>query len=230
MGNQLAGYAPVFVNEATGDIGVDTNAMVAGDDDSGAVYRPRRFARRQRRLARQEGRLANRRARWGMADAVVDEADEEDAPILDLYQQATALGAVTENQFDGLGSDSMTAGGTGQLSDTMNRNVWAKGFVLDSDDPPSVLVTSITIAGLPVNIGNEGAPLSLFASNSTRFGIQFGRRPILVGQRVVIDLLNIDSSGHIASGVLVCDELNPYMTQQLWERVLVQAAVDMYGR
>lgn len=223
----MVGSAPVYLNEQTGDLIADVNAI--GDvegAESGAVYRPRRQARRARRLNRlgaRQGRLASK---WGMGD----DEEEEEAPILDLYQQATALGAVTENQYDGLGSDSMAAGGTGQLADTLNRNVWAKGFVLDSDDPPSILVTAITIAGLPVNIGSEGAPLSLFASNSTRFGIQFGRRPILVGQRVVVDLLNIDSSGHIASGVLVCDELNPYMTQQLWERVLVQAAVDMYGR
>lgn len=226
----MVGSAPVYLNEATGDLIADVNSIgeVAGGDDSGAVFRPRRFARRQRRLARLDARRSRLAGKWGMGEE--DGGDDDEAPILDLYQQATALGAVTENQYDGLGSDSMTAGSTGQLADTLNRNVWAKGFVLDSDDPPSILVTAITIAGLPVNIGSEGAPLSLFASNSTRFGIQFGRRPILVGQRVVVDLLNIDSSGHIASGVLVCDELNPYMTQQLWERVLVQAAVDMYGR
>ncbi|NDC64323.1 MAG: hypothetical protein EBZ59_10150 [Planctomycetia bacterium] len=229
----MVGSAPVYLNEATGDLIADVNAIgemgeVDGMDDSGAVFSPRRMRRGQRRLARIDRRRARLAAKYGIAEET--ESDDSDAPILDLYQQATALGAVTENQYDGLGSDSLAAGGTGQLADILNRNVWAKGFVLDSDDPPSILVTAITIAGLPVNIGSEGAPLSLFASNSTRFGIQFGRRPILVGQRVVIDLLNIDSSGHIASGVLVCDELNPYMTQQLWERVLVQAAVDMYGR
>lgn len=232
----MVGSAPVYLNEATGDLIADVNAIgemgEMGEVDgveSGYVFQPRRARRRQRRLARIDARRARLAQKWGMAEEA-DAGGDDDAPILDLYQQATALGAVTENQYDGLGSDSLAAGGTGQLADILNRNVWAKGFVLDSDDPPSILVTAITIAGLPVNIGSEGAPLSLFASNSTRFGIQFGRRPILVGQRVVIDLLNIDSSGHIASGVLVCDELNPYMTQQLWERVLVQAAVDMYGR
>lgn len=220
MSHTMVGHAPIYINEATGDIVADVDGM---EEDSGAVYRPRRAARRQRKAARLQSRLA----RLGYTE--VDE-ETEDEPILDLYQQATALGAVTENQFDGLGSVSIAAGDTDTIQDTLNRNVWAKGFILDSDDPPSILVTAITVAGLPVNIGSEGAPLSLFDSRSTRFGIQFGRRPILVGQQVVVTLANIDSSVHIASGAMAVDELNPYMTQQLWERVLVQAAVDMYGR
>lgn len=224
----MVGTVPVYLDEATGDLIADVNQIGDMDDDEGgAVYRPRRV----QRLLKKRGRLSSRLGRAGYSEPAPAAHESDDSePILDLYQQATALGAVTENQYDGLGSTSIAASSTSTLSDTLNRNVWAKGFVLDSDDPPSILVTAITVAGLPVNIGSKGANLSLFAMNSTRFGIQFGRRPILVGQQVVVSLSNIDSSGHVVSGTLVVDELNPYMTQQLWERVLVQAAVDMYGQ
>lgn len=225
---QYAGHVPVFINEQTGDLVADVDAL--GDvEESGAMFQ-RNPARRQARLQKRQGRIQSRLARMGYGGDDSDDDGGGEEPILDLYQQATALGAVTENQFDGLGSTSIAASSTGTLSDTLNRNVWAKGFVLDSDDPPSILVAAITVAGLPVNIGSSGAPLSMFSNNSTRFGIQFGRRPILVGQRVQINLSNIDTSVHVASAALVCDELNPYMTQQLWERVLVSAAVDMYGK
>jgi hypothetical protein len=217
----MVGYAPVHINQS-GDIIADLGAM---DDEGGALFR-RNPERRSARINRRIGRLQSR-----LGPAVANDVDDtDDEPILDLYQQATALGAVTENQFDGLGSATLAAAGTGSINDTLNRNVWAKGFVLDSDDPPSIGVTSITVAGLPVNIGSGSAPLSMFAANSTRFGIQFGRRPILVGQRVVVNFVNLDASSHFVQGALVCDELNPYMTQQLMERVLVGAAVDMYGK
>lgn len=221
----LVGSVPVYLDEATGDLVADVDSI----DEGGALFQ-RNPARRAARLQRRMGRIQGKLAQLGYDGPEEMVESQEGEPILDLYQQATALGAVTENQFDGLGSTSIAASSTANLSDTLNRNVWAKGFVLDSDDPPSILVTGISVAGLPVNIGSSGAPLSMFANNSTRFGIQFGRRPILTGQRVVINLSNIDSSVHVASGALVCDELNPYMTQQLMERVLVQAAVDMYGR
>lgn len=215
--------------DASGNIMVDTDS-IGGDDEGGALFR-RGPGRGGVRRARKIARLRRRLAALESADPVVlDDGDDDEGgqpPVLDLYQHAVSLGAVQENQFNGLGSVAITAGSTGNLTDTINRNIWGKGIVLDSDDPPSILVTAITVAGLPINIGSAGAPMSVFRHDSTRFGIQFGRRIALTGQAVRVSLSNIDTSGHTVSGVVVCDEMNPYMTQALWERMLTRAAVDM---
>jgi hypothetical protein len=89
----------------------------------------------------ESGRIGRRRGR-GQAF---------DAPIADVYQAAAAAGMINENQYNGLGNADIAASGTGSITDTINRNLWGKSLVLDSDDAPSILVTSITIAGLPLN-------------------------------------------------------------------------------
>jgi hypothetical protein len=217
------GMVPAYADDATGDVFVNPNEISgAGDDDDsgflglGREARLRRIDRRQERLGRREARI---RGRMGVED------DEQETPA-DIYQAAAAAGMVNENQFNGLGAVVLLASGAGNLSDTVNRNLWGKSLVLDSDDPASITVTAISIAGLPINVGAKGTPLSMFKHDSTRFGISFGRKLGLVGQTILVQLQNIDAgSGHTVSGGIICDELNPYAMQRWMEQMLLEAAV-----
>jgi len=233
----VIGYAPLHFNDATGDVSVDPSEAMVGDVDegveSGRVYWP--FGPRAR--ARRFGRFFHRHpalAREAMA-AEEGPAMVRESPA-DLYQAAAAQGMVQENQYDGLGATSIPAAvgavaGVATLQDTVNRNLWAKSIVLDSDAPSQVTITAITIAGLPIQIGTQGAPLAMFATNSTRFGISFGRKLALVGQQIQVTLNNIDTGGaHTATGGVIADEMNPYAMQRLWEKMLLTAAVEYDGR
>lgn len=229
---EAIGQVPVYLDNNTGEVYVDPDDVGAAgydDDGSGALFpfrRQRRAERLDTRISRLEGRREQLR---GPAQAPAAQ------PIADVYQQAAASGMVTENQYNGLGAVTLPVAvgatfGTGFLQDTINRNLWGKSLVLDSDDPPSVLVTAISVAGLPVNVGSQGTPLSMFASDSTRFGISFGRRLALTGQTFRVDLANIDTGGtHDVSGGIIADELNPYAMQRWMEKMLLSAAVDGFS-
>lgn len=214
------GSVPVYVDNETGDVFVDpadVGAMGQREEQTGFIGRRGRV----RRLRQRQERTGRRLAAAGEG--------EDDAPIHDLYQHAVALGAVTENQFQGIGYATIAATTAGFVASQCNRNLWGKGMVLDSDDAPSMTVTGMSVAGLPINIGAVGAPLSMFQHDSTRWGLTFGRRIALTGQIIRVDAFNNDSSAHSLSAGVVADEMNPYMSQAIWERLLVQAAVDMMG-
>jgi len=209
------GSVPLYLDQATGEVYVDPN-----DVESGAIgdrFREHRAARLERRI----GRLQNRQERLMSGG----ESTSDYAPA-DLRQAAAQRGMVAENQYNGLGSIAIAASGTAFLSDQINRNLWGKSLVLNSDDVPSILVDQITVAGLPVHIGTLGTPLSMFQHDSTRFGISFGRKLALVGQTFRVDLSNIDAGGgHTVSGGIIADELNPYAMQAWMENMLLQAVV-----
>lgn len=151
--------------------------------------------------------------------------------VADVYQIASSQGLVQENQYNGIGSVSVALSSTGTLSDTFNRSIWAKSLVLDSPDGPGyLLVTAISIAGLPFNIGAKGTPLRMFNYDATRFGISFGRRMGLTGQTFSVSLSNIDNGGpHVATGGLVVDELNPWAQQKWMESTMINAALGGFG-
>jgi hypothetical protein len=136
---------------------------------------------------------------------------------------------INENQYNGLGAKSIGAGLDGFLEDTINRTLWGKSLVLDSDGSALVVVTGITVAGLPVNVGAQGAPLSMFAHDATRFGISFGRRLALTGQTFRVTVHNNDGAPHWVSGGIVADELNPYAMQRWYEQSILQAAMQGFG-
>jgi hypothetical protein len=210
-------------------------------DDAGAVYvdpddvegvgalsprRERRLSRRLDRLGRRSARISDRL--YDDEEVEVQAAVQKMEEPADIYAAAAAGGMITENQYEGLGSATISAGGTGSLTDTVNRNIWVKSIVLDSDEAGVgfLLVTGITFAGLPLNVGSLGAPLRSFAHDSTRFGINFGRRLALTGQQIRITFSNVDSSGHTVSGTCIGDELNPFAMQKWMEQMLLQAAVS----
>ncbi|MCX7020723.1 MAG: hypothetical protein NTW26_00345 [bacterium] len=206
------GSVPVYYDAQTGALSIDD------EDVSGLVGGTRRQDRISRRINRLEGRAERLSSR--------QQQDTDVAPA-DVYQAAAARGMVTENQFNGLGSVNLVQGGTASLTDTCNRNMWIKSMVLDCTVPQDVLVTGISVAGLPINVGSKGAPISMFAKDSTRFGISFGRRLALTGQTVKVDFLHADAAGaaDIVLGGLIVDELNPYAMQRWMEQMLLQAAV-----
>lgn len=220
------GYVPVQMDEQTGDLFVNPNdAQIGGADDEADGVGFLGLGRRDR-LSRLENRLEKLTAKRDRL-AVKASGDAAEASPADLYQLAASAGMVQENQYDGLGYISMPLSSAGVLQDTVNRNFWAKSLVLDSDTPDAISITSITIAGLPFNIGSQGAPLSMFLTTSTRYGISFGRRLALVGQTFAVNLFNNDSgTAHNASGGLIVDEMNPYAMQRWMEQMLLTAAVQ----
>ena len=223
------GSVPLYADEATGEVFVDpadasVGAVDEDDDESGFIGLGKKA--RARRIEKRIARLQRRREK--IADKLEGEPTMFEAAPADLYQLAAASGMVNENQYNGLGSVTVPkTGATATLSDTINRNLWGKSLVLDSDSPASVLVTAITVAGLPINVGNKGTPLSMFATNSTRFGISFGRKLALTGQTVVVTLVNIDAANdHTVSGGIIADEMNPYAMQRWMEQMLLTAATS----
>lgn len=217
--SHFVGMVPAYANE-NGDIEVDADEL---EVESGRLG-DRFLARRQRRLGNRMARLDSRMARRA---ELPEASDADDAvPIADAYQAAATAGLLVENQINGLGDETIAGSNVGALDDTLNRNFWAKSLVLDSDAPQVVLVTGITIAGLPVNVGAKGSPLSMYLRDSTRFGISFGRRMIQVGQVFRVTFENIDTSPHIVSGGLIGDELNPYSAQAWMESLLIKGAIN----
>lgn len=218
---------PVFLDPATGDLFADPGV---GGDDSGAFLRrsPAGLARRARRA---ESRAAARRAR---AAVLFDEDEDDDvmpqarSSLVESYRLAGAANLINADQFDGLGFTTIAASATGTLTDTLNRQFWAKSLCLDSDDPASLVVTAVSVAGIPINVGSLGAPLSLWSRDSTRFSTTLGRRAISVGQQFRVSLQNIDAgSGHQVSGVIIGDELMPGIAQQAMEKVVIEAALAL---
>jgi hypothetical protein len=229
MSTVQIGSVPLYADEATGEVFVDpADAQVgsaADEDDSGflglgAKAKARRIEKRIARLQRRRDKVSSKQ----------QEGDGTmfDAAPADLYQLAASSGMVNENQFNGLGAVVvLKTGANATLQDTINRNLWGKSLVLDSDAPSVILVMAITIAGLPLNVGNQGTPLSMFATNSTRFGISFGRKLALTGQSVVVTLSNVDTANdHTVSGGIIADEMNPYAMQRWMEQMLLTAATS----
>jgi hypothetical protein len=229
----IIGSVPLYEDFDTGEVFVDPDD--AEESTEVGAFGDRRRARRINRLDRRMSRLGDRYERLGGS---VEEAPDYEYPQeksmqaapADVYQAAAASGMINENQYNGLGWISigaMAAGvpTAGALQDTINRNLWGKSLVLDADSASQVIVTGISVAGLPVNVGAQGAPLSMFEKDSTRFGISFGRRLALTGQTFRVDLANIDAgSAHVVTGGIIADELNPYAMQRWMEIMLLQAA------
>ena len=222
------GSVPLYADEASGEVFVNpADAQVGSADEESGFLGPKDHLRR---IDRRLSRLQHRRERVLEREHKHEGGQMSEHAPADLYQMAASSGMVQENQYNGLGFTSVAASGTGALTDTINRNLWGKSLVLDSDSPANMLVTSITIAGLPVNVGSTGTSLSMFATNSTRFGISFGRKLALTGQQFAVNLQNIDSgSAHNVTGGIIADELNPYAMQLWMEQMLLTAATQGFA-
>lgn len=205
----------------------------AGGQDEAGAFRPFmafrkpavREALQQGDLSVEKSRLARResalQARFGTAAHAV--AAQTGA---DSLAAAKVAGLVVQNQYEGLGFVTLTASGgatpTGTLTDTMNRTLWIRGIVGSSDTPGFIIVTAASVAGIPINIGSLGAPLSMFGADTTRQGFEFAPRLAMVGQRVSVSVQNIDAAaGHSVSGGLVADEINPFAFQRTMEAMLL---------
>lgn len=230
MSYDQIGFAPVY-QDASGAMFVDPDGVeVGGSEESGflALGNPqRRLGRMQNRIARLQGREAELSQRLGG-----NAQQPETGPTVynaDLRALAAQKGLIVENQFNGLGFTNVVASGTGQLTDNMNRDCWIKSMVLSSDVTAVTAVTSITIAGIPINIGSKSMPMEAFARDSVRFGISFGRRLVRSGQGVNIGLQNISAATAInVQGGLICDEMASYLVQGVAEAGLL-AAVNGSG-
>lgn len=218
----MSGLVPVMLDPQTGELLME----------SGEVGR---FGRgRARRIDRRADRHSAKAAYYNSLRADNDDDDDDDfmpaarSNLVDSYRLAGAANLIQENQIDGLGFTAIVASGTGTLTDTLNRQFWTKSVILESDDPSSIVVTAISVAGIPVNVGSQGTPLSLWSRDSTRFSQVIGRRSIGVGQQFRVSLQNIDSgSGHTVSGGLVGDELQMGVAQQAMEKVMIDAALAL---
>jgi len=236
----------VIVDEY-GDAWADVGALT---DEEAAMLRPRQVRRLQaldRRLDRVSDRLQRTRARFGMS-APAQAAPAQAAPevgrnlsMADAYQIAAAQGMVKENQYDGLGRVAIPAASTAILTTTVNRSYWIKSFVFSSGySVPAgagggvlprglVTVNAITIAGLPVNIGAQGAPAEMFSPDGTRFGLSFGRQFVQTGQIVQVTFQNFAADAVSVTGGLIVDEVNPYAAQAWTQHAMINAAINGFG-
>lgn len=235
--SQFLGHVPVFRDPISGQIMADPNALGALAHGGGEVgaFRPFGFlapqdVRRERRLAaldeRQE-RLAAREARlrdrWGLADP--EELVAHAPAAARTLDSAKRAGVINQNSWNGLGSTSVAAGSTGTLSQTINRIGWVKGLMLQPATAGAILVTSLTIAGIPVQIGSGGAPAELFATNTTRFSEEFSSRMVAFGQTIEVGLSNISGGAVTVGGVVLLDEASPQAFSRMMENMVLSALV-----
>jgi len=222
MAIEKLGYVPAYHDTETGEIVVDPNQVgeMDDDDDSGAVNWP--FGRRARlaRTQRMEDRLGRRVSRQQRRGLTQPDENED---VADAYEGAVARGAIIRNQYNGLGSVIIADTATGTLTDVINRTFWAKSLVLACGTPTDVLVLSITVAGLPINIGARGMPMTAWNHDSTRFTFEFSKKLAVTGQSFTVTLQNINGAGanRTIAGGLIGDELDPYAMQHMVEANLL---------
>lgn len=225
----MVGMVPAYANEA-GEIFADAGALDS-DGDGYSDRQERRLGRFDRRSARIDDRRSERRekilSRWG---STFQNAGET-VPREEAYSVLTAKGLINRGGVAGLGAITLAANVSGTLSSSMTRTLWIRNFVMVSDATGNALVAvnSITLAGIPVNVGNAGAPLSMFGSDATRFNDNlfggFGSsRAVQVGQQVSVVLTNLDTAAHTVQIGLVVDEVNPSVQNAMFETMMLQAA------
>lgn len=115
---------------------------------------------------------------------------------------------LTRRRFNGLGGVTLTREAPrAQLTDTMNRamlltHIHATGSQFATDYPP-VVVESLMVSGLPVNMGNAYAPISVF-SGSTGFALGVPR-VVMTGQPIVMGVRladGFDGPVHASAGIV----------------------------
>lgn len=113
------------------------------------------------------------------------------------------------NKFFGLGSVSVGAGATAQLSAQALRNTTLKDLVLschDAAESSKIDVTDITIKGRSIFSGQSGDAVALDALLSEAQGFTVGINiPIETNERVVVSLKNNHGSALVVGGGLYCD-------------------------
>lgn len=231
MSAQMVGTVPVWQ-------AADGRTYVA-DDDVGRLFEPG-----ERRMIRQGaggGQIGRRTVQLEAANRRDDRRGGGKVAFSpeQAYQQAIASGMVNENQYEGLGYGALagTAGATLTLTNTVNRSIWIKSFVAQGIYSTSytagsyygAVVTDITIAGIPVNIGSAGAPIATFAHDATRFGMSFGRKLAAVGQQVSMSFENQVAVASSISATAIGDELNPFVQQQVMQMQLLTAAASGFS-
>jgi len=135
------------------------------------------------------------------------------------------LGYVQPGHYNGLGTITTIApGATGVLQDYLNRNCWARTLHLRTVKPAEVankvVVTSVTHAGMPVNIGNLGAPIAQFENFDLERDGNENLVFLFVGQSFQVHLRNdSDQSVHVSGG-FDADELTYFGMGALLENTL----------
>jgi len=121
-----------------------------------------------------------------------------------ISEQGSAI-----NKFFGLGSVSVGAGATAQLSAQALRNTTLKDLVLachDEAEASKIDVTDITIKGRSLFSGQSGDVVSLTSLASGTQGFAVGINiPIETNERVVVSLKNNHGSALVVGGGLYCD-------------------------
>ncbi len=98
---------------------------------------------------------------------------------------------------------------TGTLTEPAQRALKVEGLVLNASHP-FVQIGSLSLAGLPLNVGSKGIPLDLFCQTSLAgMGLWHGRHPLLPGQQIRLSLENVSPWHTYACGGAIGFELNP---------------------
>lgn len=93
------------------------------------------------------------------------------------------------------------------LGDTVDRDCWVTRFIL-SGDLQHVQVTSIVVAGIPLDIGPEGLPAEAFSAQAVQ-PVGTDRRLVRPGQGVSIHLRYLGQTEASVMGAFLSAELAP---------------------
>lgn len=149
-------------------------------------------------------------------------ADQEPSPLsgatLEELEKDPATAGLSRIQIAVFVPPPPTYPASVYLHDTLARHCRVKRLLL-AGDLEDLLVVSLTVAGIPVNLGSKPLPAVAFSNQGP--GIPFENRLAFPGQQVSVQLLYKGAKPRVlVSGGLICDELLDPMSAQVMENIL----------
>ena len=178
-----------------------------------------------------EGRVAALEAEIAFLRKLVPVEQRSIEDIIELYAKARTAGVIT-TAVNGLGSKFVEPGEYVQLTDTINRMHWPRKLTLQvaglQGCPLNLVVDHVTIAGLPLNIGNRPSPAEAFRE----LALDGGGLPAYVlhpGQMVMIGVTNLATTPVSVTAAIHADEISAPLYEETLVRVLTALAGQVTG-
>lgn len=130
-----------------------------------------------------------------------------------MREDALAVSLLREDQFLGLGVETVAPGASATLSYAMHEPGWLTQPVLDGDVPSAFWVTAVMVGGLPVSFGRDwtdrGRSLPEFLASEVPFASKKNGVWAFQGQIVSVHVQNMTEESHCVTGGALYDAFAP---------------------